>query len=450
MKQIKKKKKIIATLLTLFMLFSMIPALTVTTQAAGGVESRLNALRTKFPNGYFWNHQVTNNSNNGDNLMAQRNEAYSDYVTSSPCATHNGTARVGQYDCNYFDGGIQCFGFAGKIFYEVFGQRKSALTKNYSNKSYVQVGDYVRLNNDGHSAVVLSKSGNNITVVECNLSGDGQTQYNCKIRWDATYSISSITYYIHATNYDEINGSSAPSSYFTALWADNIGTDDARINATINLTYIQSCGFYLGTSQSNMSKVSENTYANVINIWFDLKDYRGALSSDTTYYYKVFIVVNGTEYCSGTQSFTTAHTHSYSSKTTKAATCTQKGVKTFTCSCGNSYTQDIPMISHTIVVDNAVAATCTQTGLTEGKRCSACQTIFTAQETIAKLSHADKNADGKCDLCDLELNADTNNTEDCSCMCHESGLMKIIYAIVNFFWKIFGINKDCACGAVHY
>ena len=35
------------------------------------------------------------------------------------------------------------------------------------------------------------------------------------------------------------------------------------------------------------------------------------------------------------------HTHSYSSKVTTAATCGKEGVKTFTCSCGDSYTEKI-------------------------------------------------------------------------------------------------------------
>ncbi len=35
------------------------------------------------------------------------------------------------------------------------------------------------------------------------------------------------------------------------------------------------------------------------------------------------------------------HTHSYSSKVTTAATCSKEGIKTFTCSCGHSYTEKI-------------------------------------------------------------------------------------------------------------
>lgn len=37
-----------------------------------------------------------------------------------------------------------------------------------------------------------------------------------------------------------------------------------------------------------------------------------------------------------------SHTHKYFEKITKEATCTEKGIKTFTCSCGDSYTEEIP------------------------------------------------------------------------------------------------------------
>ncbi len=36
-----------------------------------------------------------------------------------------------------------------------------------------------------------------------------------------------------------------------------------------------------------------------------------------------------------------SHTHKYTGKVTKAATCSAEGVKTFTCSCGSSYTESI-------------------------------------------------------------------------------------------------------------
>ena len=64
------------------------------------------------------------------------------------------------------------------------------------------------------------------------------------------------------------------------------------------------------------------------------------------------------------------HTHSYTGEITKAATCTAEGVKTFTCSCGSSYSEEIDKISHSYG-KSVTAPTCTQRGYTT-YTCSAC------------------------------------------------------------------------------
>jgi len=75
-------------------------------------------------------------------------------------------------------------------------------------------------------------------------------------------------------------------------------------------------------------------------------------------------------------------------KVTTPATCTDEGVKTYTCSvCGGQYTEKIAALGHTEVVDKAVAPTCTETGLTEGKHCSVCGKVIVAQETVSVLGH---------------------------------------------------------------
>ncbi len=90
----------------------------------------------------------------------------------------------------------------------------------------------------------------------------------------------------------------------------------------------------------------------------------------------------------GTAGGDETHTHSYTSSVTKAATCTEAGIKTFTCSCGNSYTETIKATGHSEVTVAGKAATCTATGLTDGKKCSVCGEVTVAQTEIAAKGHS--------------------------------------------------------------
>jgi len=47
----------------------------------------------------------------------------------------------------------------------------------------------------------------------------------------------------------------------------------------------------------------------------------------------------------------------------------------------------VPALGHTEVVDEAKAANCTETGLTEGSHCSVCKAVIKAQETVPALGH---------------------------------------------------------------
>ena len=73
---------------------------------------------------------------------------------------------------------------------------------------------------------------------------------------------------------------------------------------------------------------------------------------------------------------------------TKEASCTKDGEKVRICPvCNKTETETIPAAGHTEVIDKAVAATCTKTGLTEGKHCSVCNVVIKAQEVVPAKGH---------------------------------------------------------------
>ena len=121
--------------------------------------------------------------------------------------------------------------------------------------------------------------------------------------------------------------------------------------------------------------------------------------------------------------------HDYQESITKAATCEKEGEKTFTCSrCSNTYTDSIPALGHNwgaweVIVEAAcdeegvelricqndvshierrtiektphtptgiaaVSPTCTETGITEGSKCSVCGRILEAQAVVPALGHS--------------------------------------------------------------
>lgn len=94
---------------------------------------------------------------------------------------------------------------------------------------------------------------------------------------------------------------------------------------------------------------------------------------------------NGNSGSTTTQPTQPVHTHSYTGKVTKAATCTTAGVKTYTCSCGNSYTESIPATGHSYDGGTVTAqATCTATGV-KTYTCTKCGNTQT--ESIPKVAH---------------------------------------------------------------
>jgi len=104
-----------------------------------------------------------------------------------------------------------------------------------------------------------------------------------------------------------------------------------------------------------------------------------------------------TKFTSGEYTFSngswdkTVCNHSLVEVTTKHPVCGIEGIKTISCvdtvNCGYSYTEVIPALEHEVVIDAAVAPTCVDSGLSEGKHCSVCGAVITAQEVVAATGH---------------------------------------------------------------
>ena len=92
------------------------------------------------------------------------------------------------------------------------------------------------------------------------------------------------------------------------------------------------------------------------------------------------------------------HTCSFNSETFDA-TCTEDGKIVYTCSCGETYEEVIPAKGHTEETVPGKDATCTEAGLTEGKKCSVCGEILVAQEEIAAKGHTEEIIPGKDATC---------------------------------------------------
>ena len=136
------------------------------------------------------------------------------------------------------------------------------------------------------------------------------------------------------------------------------------------------------------------------------------------------------------------------------ATCDAKGSKYLVCTvCGYENTKDaVPYgtpSGHYLFIKEGYAPTCTEDGLTEYIYClrEGCDYEIHAKK-IPATGHND-NGDGMCSSCGNKLYE--GGSKSCGCLCHkDSVIMRFIYKIVLFFWKLFRIKHDCGCGSIHY
>ena len=144
------------------------------------------------------------------------------------------------------------------------------------------------------------------------------------------------------------------------------------------------------------------------------------------------------------------HEHTYTSEATTEPTHTTVGVRTFTCECGDSYTEEIAKLTGHTYNSTITPPTCTAQGYTTYT--CACGDSYVA-EYVNALGHKDNNGDYKCDNgCGYEFEkpAPEEPSKDCSCNCHKGGIMGFFWKIINFFNKLFKSKQYCGCGAKHW
>lgn len=210
---------------------------------AAGAPMSLEELQAKFPHGMYWNHYVSAEWEISDNLGPPTNgnnwdESFGDSVTWSPCTAHGISYSVGLYDCNFFDGGRQCCGFARKLGYGAYGTKVTSWYKGASIGE-IKPGDVVHYKGldadpeSGHWVFVTDISGTTITVGECNIVGDP-----CGIRWGRTLDISGakdVTVYSAPWNLYENSGPKyeVDSRYITPFRAYTFSADPVKCYASI-------------------------------------------------------------------------------------------------------------------------------------------------------------------------------------------------------------------------
>lgn len=130
--------------------------------------------------------------------------------------------------------------------------------------------------------------------------------------------------------------------------------------------------FYINNSDSNVT-LTANSYEVVT----DFTDTEGTALADHWP-----IVVDFTYEIEQKES---EHTHSYTLSSQIAATCTESGNNTYSCSCGDFYTETIDVLGHDYQVSEFVQEDCTQGGKTV-YTCSRCGDSYT--ETTSATGHS--------------------------------------------------------------
>ena len=223
-------KKVISAVLSLAIIITCLPLATTDVEAAtNGVQERINQLLNVYPNGSYF-------TKNGQSCVDSGFFDQHVYITGVRCPNCNLAdipARGGFPAGSAVGWGADtCAGFAGYVYYNIFGHNHLTQTTVYSNASTASTGDIV--DTGSHWFVYLWQDDSYYYGYDANSHSRGQisdkvwicdqmVQYNRAFP-KSSYPLKTV---YHANNYGQINGSTnmeytpiTPATYFIVSKSD--------------------------------------------------------------------------------------------------------------------------------------------------------------------------------------------------------------------------------------
>ena len=213
-----------------------------------------------------------------------------------------------------------------------------------------------------------------------------------------------------------------------ALMGDIIQSNDAQVHITANITDPD------GERISTVSVIGENGQTvQTYTVTGSTCALDVQLNNTQNYYYLKIVEADGDIAVTAPVWVEpeTGCRHEWDAGTvTAAATCTAEGEAIFTClRCGATKTEDLPALGHDIVIDTAIPATCTTSGLTAGEHCTRCD-YKVAQEVVPATGHQHAYPEHRDATC-TEPGYDRTVCDDCGALLSETILPALGHDLID-------------------
>jgi len=353
--------------------------------------ARFNKILSEFPlSGYFnsyktkacsWHCSICTKDINELKKMGCRSSFYDDETGKTVSCSMTG-----------WNNAIQCAGYAVYCYYRFMGKTtadtitlpkgftQTQLKSAFSDKT-IRTGAHFR-KASGHSLCYLTRDDNYIYFIDANAgynsatgcgSKDSNGHYKtcCKINLhkytyaDFVKSCSSGKLTIYNSSTSKFDNGSTPSTDNVKLTGTSckIANTVSDTNAFVVTDVYKPSNYKLTKAGIRIRRYDDSydngwlEFHNTASTWtgydymyisYDMNsEVKITLRHGTKYYYKFYAVIEGKEYWSPEQSFTTTGSHSYGSWYTKtSATCTSGGTEERKCSCGATESRSTSALGH--------------------------------------------------------------------------------------------------------